>query len=404
MMEIEGQGREVRVIFTGRRRELSALLMTGYLLLVPSIGLYRFWLTTRKRRFYWSHTQIDGDALEYTGNAIQLLLGFLMALAVFVPLYGLFFYLSTQSVETALIGYGGVAGFIWFLMGYAVYRARDFRLSRTLWRGIRCDQTGNAWMYACRRFGWWLLMVATAGLVYPFMAGDLWAYRYRHSWYGDRRFGFSGSWRQLAGPYYGCYAIVVLLIGIGVGMAARNGAFVFVGSPRFDEFLPLVVAGLISALAVLYYQSHELTRMFSSVRLGEANLGVRIRMRDLLGIYLQFGLGLMASYVVLAIGGAIILGVVASGAFVNGEIDLQLLVQQMQVSLLTLLAIIFGYLLLLGAFSFSAELFLGLCFWRLVAKGATIANIDSLRTVRARAEDKALAGEGLADALNVGGY
>lgn len=394
----------VPVVFTGKRHALAGLLLGGYALLLPTIGLYRFWLTTRKRRFYWANTEIGGDALEYTGNAMQLLVGFLMALAVFVPLYILFFYLSTQSLETSLAGYGAVAALIWFLMGYAIYRARDFRLSRTLWRGIRCDQTGNAWAYALRRFGWSLLMLASAGLAYPFMAANLWTYRYRHTWYGDRRFGFTGSWKQLAGPYYLCYAVVALAGGTGLGLAAANGAFVFDGGVDVGDFLPLIVGAAISGLAVLFYQSCELTRMFSAVRLGAAALSVKIRMRGLLGMYVFFGGGLAISYVVLALGGIIVLGAVASGAFLNGEIDLQLLLRHMQASVVTLLAIVFGYLLILGAFSFSAELFIGLGFWQLVAGGARITNLDSLRTVRARKEDKALAGEGLADALNVGGY
>jgi hypothetical protein len=69
-----------------------------------------------------------------------------------------------------------------------------------------------------------------------------------------------------------------------------------------------------------------------------------------------------------------------------------------------LLAIIFGYLLVLAAFTMMAELFLGLAFWKLVASNASITDVDSLRSVRARGEDRALAGEGLADALNVGSY
>ena len=39
-----------------------------------------------------------------------------------------------------------------------------------------------------------------------------------------------------------------------------------------------------------------------------------------------------------------------------------------------------------------------------MARGAVIANADSLGTVRATGEDLALVGEGLADALNVGAY
>ena len=78
--------------------------------------------------------------------------------------------------------------------------------------------------------------------------------------------------------------------------------------------------------------------------------------------------------------------------------------QHLQQSFLVLLAIVFGYLLLLGAFTLMVELFLGLGFWKLVAQGASITGLASLDGVKARGEDRALAGEGLADALNVGAY
>ena len=399
-----GQGQPVSVVFTGTRRELGGMLLRGYVLLIPTIGLYRFWLTTWKRRFYWANTEIDGDTLEYTGNAIQLLLGFLMALAIFVPLYGLFFYLSTQSAEAAVAGYGGVAVLLWYLMGYAIYRARDFRLSRTLWRGIRFDQDGNAWGYALRRFGWSLLMLITVGLVYPFMAANLWNYRYRHSWYGDRQFGFTGSWRQLAGPYYVSYIAVAVIGAVGLGMGSAMGALTNSGQPNAAGFLPMLIAAALIGVMVLYYRSRELSRMFSSVRLGEAALTVKVSARALLGQYALFGVALLGAYIVLAIGGFVVLGALTADAFANGSFDPDLFMSHMRSSMLTLVAIIVGYLLILGAFSLMSELFIGLGFWKLIANGATITGIESLRSVRARGEDMALAGEGLADALNVGAY
>ena len=51
-----------------------------------------------------------------------------------------------------------------------------------------------------------------------------------------------------------------------------------------------------------------------------------------------------------------------------------------------------------------AELILGLGWWKLLARGATIEKPESLSTVAATAEDRALVGQGLADALNVGAY
>ena len=106
----------------------------------------------------------------------------------------------------------------------------------------------------------------------------------------------------------------------------------------------------------------------------------------------------------LAVGGLIVLGTVASGAFAGGEFNPEIFMQNLQGSFTVLVAIIFGYLLLLAAFSLMAELFLGLGFWKLVAQGASITGLDSLGDVRARGEDTRLGGEGLADALNVGAY
>ena len=399
-----GQERPVPVRFTGTRGELGGMLLRGYVLLIPTIGLYRFWLTTWKRRFYWANTEIDGDPLEYTGNAVQLLLGFLMALAIFVPVYGLLFYLSTQSSEAAVIGYGGLGVALWFMMGYAIYRARDFRLSRTLWRGIRCDQGGSAWNYAFRRFFWSLLVLVTAGLAYPFMAANLWRYRYRHSWYGDQQFGFTGSWKQLARPFYLTYLAIAVTAAAGLGMGSAMGGLPVSGVPTVEGVVVMLLAAALIGPLLLYYQSRELSRMFSSVRLGQAALTVQVRARSLLGQYVLFGLALAGSYVVLAIGGLIVLGAVAGGAFAGGEFNPEIFMQSLQGSFTVLLAIIFGYLLLLAAFSLMAELFLGLGFWKLVAQGASITGLDSLRDVRARGEDTRLGGEGLADALNVGAY
>ncbi len=61
------------------------------MLLLVTLGIYRFWLATDVRRFLWSNTEIAGDGLEYTGTARELLLGFLIAIALLVPINVAFF-------------------------------------------------------------------------------------------------------------------------------------------------------------------------------------------------------------------------------------------------------------------------------------------------------------------------
>jgi uncharacterized membrane protein YjgN (DUF898 family) len=409
MMQYVQHGRSASVQFTGTRSQLLGTLVHGYLMMVPTLGIYRFWLVTWKRRFYWSHTELDGDPLEYTGSAIQLLIGFLFAIGIFLPIYIVLLYLSTQDQTITLIGYSVMGVVLWLLIGYALYKARDFRLSRTLWRGIRFDQAGSAWSYAFRRFGWSILMVITAGLIYPFMAGNLWRYRYENTWYGDRKFSFSGSWRTVAGPFYGVYALIVLpLVAIGAYAYTHD---VFRTDP---ELVPTQVGLSIATLAValiaglcwFYYQGQEVSRMLSTVRLGNAMMQVRVRGRTLLGQFLVYNLLLSAAFTAVGTVGAIIAGILVALGWIDkdGQFvpDLAILIQN--AGLLSALAVIGGYLLFAATFSLVGEIVLGYGYWTAVARGMVVHNLDDLRSVRARGEDRALAGEGLADALNVGAY
>lgn len=389
------------VSFTGTRGELFGILFRGYLLMLPTIGIYRFWVTTWKRRYYWQHTVIAGQPLEYTGSATQLLIGFLFALAIFLPIYVAFFYLSTQTTDIVLWGYLVVAILFWFAQGYAIYRARDFRLSRTLWRGIRFDQKGSAVRYAIRRFLWSLVVLVTGGLAYPFMATGLWRYRYNNSWYGDRRFSWTGTWKTFAGPYYLAWiAVVVLLVAAAILVPADlhpSGDYVVPGP---IAILVTLATGFGILLAWLYWRSREASRGFSAISVGAAGLKVRVKMRSLLGQGLLYAL---CSTVALIVFGGFFVGFVYSITGGAGG-DAQDLARIAQSSILNVAILLVGYLFFLGAIGIFGEIFLGLGFWMTVARGAVLLDGASLDDVHATAEDAALAGEGLADALNVGAF
>ena len=75
------------VNFLGKEGAYWRLRIKGAALLVFTLGIYRFWLATDVRRYLWSNTEIAGDTLEYSGLATELLIGFLLAIAIVVPLY-----------------------------------------------------------------------------------------------------------------------------------------------------------------------------------------------------------------------------------------------------------------------------------------------------------------------------
>ena len=85
------------VSFSGDRGEFRRLVMRGAALELITVGFSRFWLATDIRRHLWSNTAVGGDAAEYTGRASELLIGFLFALAILVPVYLGYFLLGLEA-------------------------------------------------------------------------------------------------------------------------------------------------------------------------------------------------------------------------------------------------------------------------------------------------------------------
>ena len=136
---------------------------------------------------------VDGDAAEYTGRGKELLIGFLVALAILVPIYlGLF---PDRPRGRALQAFASIPliAFFYLFGQFAIYRARRYRLTRTVWRGVRFWMDGSGWIYALQASLWGLLVIADARLVLPWRAAALERYKMRHSYYGDLQGSFDGA-------------------------------------------------------------------------------------------------------------------------------------------------------------------------------------------------------------------
>lgn len=68
--------------FGGDRGDLFFLAMKTGILTLMTAGIYRFWATTRLRRWYWSSVRPGGAPMEYTGTALEKLAGFLLAIII----------------------------------------------------------------------------------------------------------------------------------------------------------------------------------------------------------------------------------------------------------------------------------------------------------------------------------
>ena len=171
-----------KMAFSGDRGNFFRLAARGAALELVTVGFYRFWLATDIRRHMWSHTTVDGDAAEYTGRGKELLIGFLFALAILVPIY-LAYFLVTVEAESwrAFASIPLVLGFYAFGQ-FAIYRARRYRLTRTVWRGVRFWMDGSGWAYAGRAILWGIVVLITLGLAFPWREASLERYKMLHSY------------------------------------------------------------------------------------------------------------------------------------------------------------------------------------------------------------------------------
>src|SRR4029078_5413431 len=135
---------------------LGRIALVNFLLSLVTLTIYRFWAKTNVRPHFWSCVHINGEPLEYTGRGIELFLGFLIVFGLFILplLVGISILQYTLGPgHPAIILIELVVGLIFLLLwGMAIYRARRYQLSRTLWRGIRGALVGSSLTYSLLYF------------------------------------------------------------------------------------------------------------------------------------------------------------------------------------------------------------------------------------------------------------
>lgn len=406
------------VRFLGQRRSYWRLLIRGAALLMVTLGIYRFWLATDVRRFLWSNTEIAGEALEYTGTPLELLIGFLVAIAILIPVYaGLF--LAALDLGT----FGRLSGVIAFaalgvLGQYAIYRARRYRLTRTIYRGLRFHQEGSAWAYAFRAMLWWIVTALTFGLGYPFQLASLERYKMRNTFYGNLLGSFEGSgfglllrgltmWLLVVAPL----ALAVSGFNSAIDWTALADALAQGGDDVMSKIegsnpglgaaivFAMLMGGVSVTLAALLYPAFQavvLRWWTSGLRFGDIEVRSRLRMRHVYGAYAHFvGYAILFS-AAMGVGGGVALvlvGAVTSIAKLGnaGEI-------------VTTLVLLAGYVITALGFSTIYRATVLLSLWQLGMESLQLSGLSALEKVRATGRPSSAIGEGLADALNVGSY
>ena len=380
------------------------MLVKGSLFMIPTFGFYRFWLITKLRRHLWANTQVAGETFEYTGTGKELLIGFLIALAVLTPLYLGYFILGILLEEAAALASLPLVVFMYVLTHFGVYRARKYRATRTIFRGIRFWMKGSGWAYAFRAILWDLATVLTFGLALPWAMASLERYRMRHTYFGNVQGDFAGTgWTLLKRGWWVWLLGWAIIVG-SIALAAtasktnREGPDLVAGLLTLGIFGGLIALGPLAMAIFTRWQ-------IEGIRFGEVVVSSNLGIGSFYGLFFKWLFSSIGFAIAFTVFVAILVGifyVAFQGAFQNLNPEKFQGLTPASISFFVGSAIV--YLLLLLGMGVLQRYFFGRGLWVLVVSSATIANLQIVDQVVAAGQASGSLGEGLADALdfNVG--
>ncbi len=422
LTELQNPPDPLDVTFAGKRGAVFWLAFKTGILSILTLGIYRFWMKTRLRRWYWSSIRIGGHPMEYTGDPIEKLLGFLIAVVILAFYIGivnlLLMFASFSLFEGTTYGYFvsflGVVP-LWF---YARYRARRYILARTRWRGVRFALDPGAWGYAWRALVHWAVTIVSAGLLWPRMTFWLEKYKTDRTNFGSLRLTQEGRWPMLykAGvPFVialflaaGFAAWVLWYEPIGVDLTKDP----FLQSDAFwgeSQDLWRLWFAIPVALAVLYGVIHYAVASRRILNNHKTANGMRLdtnpRPKRVFSIYC---VGYLISYLVLVIGftGLIFLagyffGIEQVMTVIAPDQTQNLPPSDLPRSVVTaILVVVYFFVFLMWSVLYQA--FVTFPLLRHYAVTLSVLNPDALHSVSQRARDEFAEAEGFAEALDLG--
>ena len=265
------------VEFTASAGEYFRIWIVNLALTIVTLGIYSAWAKVRKRRYFYGHTRIAGEAFEYRANPVAILKGRVIAVAGLAVFYGVgHFWPLYQWI--LWIPFAIVAP--WLLV-----RSLAFNAYNTAHRNVRFGFRGTygGCMKVVLVYGWLVL----SGILYPYFKHRLLRFIAENHWYGTTRFEVADFKKPFIGSYAKAYGIGLLIFAFAfasVFVSAIYGAAIGGNSPLL--FAAGIFAFYLGRFALFaYIRAHTTNAVWSALSIGPLRLESTLAGRALIWIY-----------------------------------------------------------------------------------------------------------------------
>jgi len=305
MAERPTQAAELALEFRGSAREYFRIWAVNLCLTLLTVGIFSAWAKVRKKRYFYSHTVLDGTPFQYLGQPLPILKGRIVAALLFLLYY------ASSNFFTAALPYMLAAGLVlapWVIVRSAAFNAR-YSAFRNMTFRFHGDYRGALktlytlglipLLVVGTMFDWWgnyyVMGAAYAafGFFFPW-----WIRGLKH--FIVSRTAFGGEHGELTaggGQFFKIYFIagLILVVAGAVTAALAATAFSSIGMKAYASFLIIVPIYAGYVLAFAYTQAHISNLVWNHTRLGPLRFHSSLSARGLAKLYFTNALAIVAS-------------------------------------------------------------------------------------------------------------
>lgn len=235
--------RELPLEFRGTTRAYFRVWAVNLCLTLVTLGIYSAWAKVRKKRYFYSHTVLDGTPFQYLAQPVPILKGRIVAAGLFVVYYASSNFFTSLLPIVVLAG-GALAP--WVLVRSAAFNAR-YSAYRNMTFGFDANYVDAVkaiyvWgllpaIIVGMAFQWWGNPIYAAaafgifGLAFPWWLRRLKNLIVSHTVYGGQNGTLGVTGRQFFKVYFlaglimfAAGIVTAMMIGATVGLAGGKGS------------------------------------------------------------------------------------------------------------------------------------------------------------------------------------
>ena len=280
--------------FRGNGSEYFKIWLTNLALTIVTLTLYSPWAKVRRMRYFYGNTYLQRRKFDYTGIPTRILVGRLIALA----LYGFFAASGNfSSVLQAVLVLAFIMCIPWLIRSTMRFQARNSKYHNSRFY----FSAGMGRTYAVL-LGCVLVTVLTLGLLYPLALYWYKRYQLNHLYIGQLKFQLNVDFGEI---FAAILLPMIFFIGLIMVAVAVMMAFILGGNASGFDGLKLIgmfIAGLCYIIGLFYVRplihGYLFRAIWSHVQIGHSILQTRcnpwrfawIQLVNLVAMMLSLGL------------------------------------------------------------------------------------------------------------------